>query len=145
MTSVSLAETENLAQELARELRVGAVVALNGELGTGKTTFVRACVQSLGSPARVTSPTFALLNIYPGRIPVYHFDFYRLQTRADLENIGGTEFIPSRDGITFIEWAEKIPEVLPEDYLEIRISAAGERRVFEFVPHGCVKSRLPIR
>ena len=143
INSNSLAETARIAQDLARELRPGAVVALNGDLGAGKTAFVRACAQALGSPSRVTSPTFAILNIYAGQIPVYHFDFYRLSSVADIENIGGTEFIPSRDGITFIEWAEKIPEVLPEDYLEVRISAGGERRTFEFAPHG--KSRLAIR
>ena len=137
--------TECLAADLAQELQPGAVVALNGDLGTGKTTFVRACVQSLGSPSQVTSPTFAILNIYAGKNPVYHFDFYRLYSAADLENIGGTEFIPSVDGITFIEWAEKIPEVLPEDYLEIRISAKGEQRIFEFVPHGRTRSRLATR
>jgi tRNA threonylcarbamoyladenosine biosynthesis protein TsaE len=76
----------------------------------------------------VSSPTFTILNVYPGKIPVYHFDFYRLQDAADLENTGGQEFIPPADGIAIIEWAEKIPEVLPPDYLEITITADDQQR-----------------
>jgi tRNA threonylcarbamoyladenosine biosynthesis protein TsaE len=69
-------------------------------------------------------------------MPVYHFDFYRLQNLSDLENTGGLEFIPSNDGITLIEWAEKIPEALPENYLEINITATdGEARVFKVRRH----------
>ena len=147
MKITSLAQTENLAQELAKKLRAGAVIALNGDLGAGKTTFIRALAQALGRTANnVTSPTFTILNIYPGKMPIYHFDFYRLHTRDDLENIGGTEFIPPADGITLIEWAEKIPEVLPEDFLEIRISLENEKnRIFDLIPHGRVKSKLARR
>jgi len=137
----NLEQTEQLAEQLAKNLRAGDVIALNGELGAGKTTFVRFLARACGLPDNVRSPTFNILNIYPGKMPFYHFDFYRLNNTADLENIGGREFIPSEDGITVIEWAEKIPEVLPEDYLEIKISAAGEKRIFEFVPYGCVSLR----
>jgi 2-amino-4-hydroxy-6-hydroxymethyldihydropteridine diphosphokinase len=132
----SLLYTECLAAALAEELKPGAVVALNGELSAGKTTFTRALVKALGSTAHVASPTFTILNIYPGKIPVYHFDFYRLQDAADLENTGGAEFIPSSDGITLIEWAEKIPEILPENYLEINIAiTAAQTRIFTIKQH----------
>ncbi|GBR76972.1 2-amino-4-hydroxy-6-hydroxymethyldihydropteridine pyrophosphokinase [Candidatus Termititenax persephonae] len=120
-------DTAVLAQRIAKQLRPGAVVALNGELGAGKTTFARALVKSLGNTARVVSPTFAILNIYPGQIPVYHFDFYRLRGAADVADIGGAEFIPSSGGITLIEWAEKIPEILPENYWEINIDVLDEQ------------------
>jgi tRNA threonylcarbamoyladenosine biosynthesis protein TsaE len=132
-----LEQTQKLAEQLAKNLYPGAVLALNGELGSGKTTFVRFLARACGLTANVRSPTFNLLNIYPGKMPFYHFDFYRLNNAADLENIGGTEFIPSPDGVTLIEWAEKIPEALPEDYLEIKISADNElSRVFSFISHG---------
>jgi len=98
---------------------------------------VRFLARGCGLPDNVRSPTFNILNIYPGKIPFYHFDFYRLNSTADLENIGGQDFIPSKDGITVIEWAEKIPEVLPEDYLEIKITAEAETtRTFVFIPYG---------
>ncbi|GBR75175.1 2-amino-4-hydroxy-6-hydroxymethyldihydropteridine pyrophosphokinase [Candidatus Termititenax aidoneus] len=132
----SLLYTECLAAALAQELQPGAVVALNGELGAGKTTFARALVKALGNTAHVASPTFTILNIYPGKIPVYHFDFYRLQDAADLENTGGAEFIPPSDGVTVIEWTEKIPEILPENYLEITITVTTEQtRVFTIERH----------
>ncbi|MDR1113531.1 MAG: 2-amino-4-hydroxy-6-hydroxymethyldihydropteridine diphosphokinase [Candidatus Margulisbacteria bacterium] len=132
----SLLYTECLAAALAQELKPGSVLALNGELGAGKTTFTRALVKALGSAAPVSSPTFAILNIYAGKIPAYHFDFYRLQDLADLENTGGAEFIPSGDGVTIIEWAEKIPEILPENYLEITITVtANQNRVFTIKQH----------
>ncbi|MDR1452492.1 MAG: tRNA (adenosine(37)-N6)-threonylcarbamoyltransferase complex ATPase subunit type 1 TsaE [Candidatus Margulisbacteria bacterium] len=132
----SLTETDILAQKLAAALRAGSVLALNGELGSGKTTFTRALVKALGNTAPVASPTFTILNIYAGKMPVYHFDFYRLQGLADLENTGGAEFIPSSDGVTIIEWAEKIPGILPENYLEITITIASEQaRVFTLKQH----------
>ena len=131
----SLDETQKLAENLAKTLRAGTVIAINGELGTGKTTFVRFLVQARGITDNVHSPTFNILNIYQGKIPIYHFDFYRLNNSADLENIGGAEFIPAKDGVTVIEWAEKFSEALPDDYLEIKITV-DTKRVFNFIPHG---------
>ena len=134
MKSQSLEQTQKLAAQLAKQLRPGLVIALNGDLGTGKTTFVRFLARACGITDHVHSPTFNILNIYAGKLPFYHFDFYRLN---DLENIDSAEFIPSQDGITVIEWAEKFPEILPEDFLEICIISATEtQRDFSFIPHG---------
>ena len=139
----SLEQTEKLAEHLAKTLRPGTVLALNGDLGTGKTTFVRFLARAC-SIGNVHSPTFNILNIYPGKMPFYHFDFYRLNGAVDLENTGGREFIPSKDGVTLIEWAEKIPEILPEDYLELNITVEHETaRTFVFTPHGNFYFRLP--
>ncbi|MDR1997119.1 MAG: tRNA (adenosine(37)-N6)-threonylcarbamoyltransferase complex ATPase subunit type 1 TsaE [Candidatus Margulisbacteria bacterium] len=136
--AANLEQTAGLAGALAEILRPGMVIALNGDLGAGKTTFTRALARAAGVQAAVTSPTFALLNIYQGaRLNFYHFDFYRLNSRDELENSGGQEFIPPPDGIAVIEWAEKIPDILPADYLSIHIAAAdGEQRLFSFIFHG---------
>lgn len=141
----TLEQTQKLAEQLARNLQAGTVIALNGELGSGKTTFARFLAKACGSTDNVRSPTFNLLNIYTdGTWPIYHFDFYRLNSRADLENIGGLDFIPSQDGVTLIEWAEKFPEILPEAYLEIRIALEEEMRVFDFISYGREKRLLNI-
>lgn len=133
----NLEQTQALAEQIAQQLPPGAVIALNGDLGAGKTIFVRFLAQACGNPAHVHSPTFNILNIYSGKPTLYHFDFYRLSSIEDLENIGGAEFIPSADGITLIEWAEKFPEALPEDYLEIKITAENElTRNFNFTARG---------
>ncbi len=134
INSSSLEETDTIAKLLSEQLLPGMVIALNGDLGAGKTTFIKALVRYLGSPEIVTSPTFTILNIYSGKLPVYHFDFYRLETVDDIENIGGSEMIPSSKGITLIEWAEKIKEVLPEKLLTININYRNEyAREFNFI------------
>jgi len=137
----NLEQTEQLAKSLAKELHAGTVIALNGEMGAGKTTFVRFLARICGITDNVHSPTFNILNIYSGKIPFYHFDFYRLNNAADLENIGGADFIPSQDGITIIEWAEKLPEILPKDYLEIQISVEDEQRIFTLIPHSAINGQ----
>jgi tRNA threonylcarbamoyladenosine biosynthesis protein TsaE len=127
----TLKDTEKLAAALARKLCPGMVLALNGDLGAGKTTFIKYLIRHSGNQEIVTSPTFVILNIYPGRQKFYHFDFYRLNSLADIESVGGEEFIPASDGVTLIEWAEKIPEILPENYLriDIKIKSANSRSV----------------
>ncbi|MDR2430788.1 MAG: tRNA (adenosine(37)-N6)-threonylcarbamoyltransferase complex ATPase subunit type 1 TsaE [Candidatus Margulisbacteria bacterium] len=134
ITIASLEQTEKLAAACAKILRPGTVIALNGELGAGKTTFTKALVRASGGKDTATSPTFVLLNIYQGGLyPVYHFDFYRLASLADLENIGGPEFIPPPSGVAVIEWAEKIPDILPADHISVNIAVEDEeRRIFSF-------------
>lgn len=123
----TLAETKKLARQLARKLKPGQVLALNGDLGAGKTTFVQELVHSFNAKEIVTSPTFVLLNIYNSpKLKFYHFDFYRLSSLKDIENIGGEELIPPADGVALIEWAEKIPEILPVKHLKIEIKITGE-------------------
>lgn len=117
----SVADTEKLASSIAKLIYPGLVIALNGDLGAGKTTFVRALIQHCCPGEIVNSPTFTLLNIHGSKLKFYHFDLYRLASLEDIENIGGEELIPSRDGVTLIEWADRIPEILPEEYLQINI------------------------
>ena len=98
---------------LGEELEAGAVVALNGDLGAGKTHFTKGVVAGLGCSAAVTSPTFSLVHEYRGgRLPVFHFDFYRLESEEELLAIGWDDYLES-DGICIIEWANKFPALLP--------------------------------
>ena len=113
--SPDAASTETIGAEVAAAMRPGQVVGLVGELGAGKTVFVRGAVRGAGgNPDDVRSPTFTLLNVY-GCDPttVHHFDLYRLQQGSDLEGIGFQDF-SRQDGITFVEWADRFPESAAE-------------------------------
>jgi tRNA threonylcarbamoyladenosine biosynthesis protein TsaE len=122
-------DTERLGAALASELPPGSVVGLIGPLGAGKTRLVQAVVTALGVPAgRVTSPTFVLVNEYTsGRLPVYHFDTYRLKDDDEFLNLGPEEYFDS-NGITFIEWADRVAALLPAEHLEITIDPIGENK-----------------
>lgn len=135
--TVSLKDLAALAQEFARKLKPGLVIALNGDLGAGKTTFTQALVKAAGVTETVNSPTFVIMNVYNGPVKFYHFDLYRLSSIEDLKNIGGEELIPSTDGVTILEWAEKIPEILPEKYMQIDITYKTEdSRTFKITEQG---------
>lgn len=133
----SLADTAAFAAQLASTLRPGDVIALDGELGAGKTTFVRALVESLGGAANaVSSPTFMLLNIYTTpRMPVFHLDAYRLGGADDLEAIGFEELL-ERGGLVIVEWASRVDTLLPARRIAIAIETIGEnaRRFTLLVP-----------
>ena len=136
--SHSAEETEQLGAELARELRPGDVVTLIGEIGAGKTTFVRGLAQGLGVPAgSVASPSFVLVRQYTsGRMPLYHADLFRLENLPQAANVGLEECYEA-GGVTLIEWANKVPGVLPEQFLEIRFEAMDpESRRLTLQPHG---------
>jgi tRNA threonylcarbamoyladenosine biosynthesis protein TsaE len=125
-------ETIRLGKSLGELLRPGDVVALIGDLGAGKTTLAKGIAAGAGveDESEVTSPTFVLVNEYQGRFPVYHADLYRLQEAPEVEDLGWEEFIFG-EGISLLEWAEKIPEILPEERIEIRIFWIGpEERKF---------------
>jgi tRNA threonylcarbamoyladenosine biosynthesis protein TsaE len=126
-TSTNERDTERLGNALASELPPGTVVALIGPLGAGKTRLVQAVATALGvPPGRVTSPTFVLVNEYTGgRLPVYHFDTYRLKDDDDFLNLGPDEYFDSA-GITFVEWADRVATLLPADRLEITIDVTRE-------------------
>jgi len=112
--SKSPEETERLGEELARGLKGGDVVALVGELGGGKTTFVRGMARALGVKGYVKSPSFAIINIYDGgRLPFYHIDLYRIEGARDLYETGMDEYVYSK-GVSVIEWAERAPEIMED-------------------------------
>lgn len=122
ITSHTLEETYKIAATIACTLTPGSIVALSGDLGAGKTTLVRGIVYALHGGAReVTSPTFTLMNVYEGHPPIYHFDWYRLNTRDALDTTGFDEYMEG-PGISIIEWAEKFPDVLPANTRWITIS-----------------------
>lgn len=108
------------------------VIALVGDLGAGKTHFSKGLVKGFESPDPVTSPTFAIVNEYPGGVkPVFHFDFYRLDSPGEIEAVGWEEFL-DQDGMIIVEWADKFPELLPVDTVWCRISiGSGDRRLIE--------------
>jgi len=111
--SNSPAETEGIGRQFAKELNVGSILALEGELGSGKTQFTKGLVAGLESSAPVTSPTFTIIHEYPGgRLPVYHFDFFRLENRESVAQLGFDDYFFG-DGISVIEWADRFPESIP--------------------------------
>ena len=118
--------TQDLGRRLARLLFPGAVVALIGQFGAGKTHLVRAIAEGLGIPDGrvVTSPTFVLIQEYDGRLPVYHFDAYRLRSEAEFFDLGAHEYFAGR-GVCLVEWADRVPGCLPEEHLRIRIEVTG--------------------
>jgi len=112
--SNSPAETEAIGRQVAERIDVGGVLALKGELGSGKTLFVKGLVAGLGSSADVTSPTFTIAHEYRGgRLPVYHFDFFRLEDSQSLARLGLDDYFFG-DGVSVIEWADRFPEFIPE-------------------------------
>ena len=116
--------TRTLAQNIATCLRAGTIIALIGDLGAGKTCFAQALFQALGAK-NVTSPTFNLMNVYKGTYKLHHFDLYRLQNEAALEEIGFYEYATDPQAVALIEWADKFPEALPEDYIRVEIAKTG--------------------
>jgi len=139
------AATVRLGARIAESVIEGVVVELNGQLGAGKTRLVRAICDALGiDTAQVNSPTFVLLQLYTdGRIPVAHFDTYRLGDVDEFLQIGADEFTNSSDWLCLIEWAERVAECLPDDRLRISISAIStDARQIGFTSTGGVSSAL---
>lgn len=135
MLSRSVAETEQLASQLASKLKGGEVLALLGDLGAGKTTFVRGLAKALGVSAKeyVRSPTFTLMNVYQGRLPLYHFDFYRLNELGSFEQLGFEEYFTA-NGVCVIEWAEKFPDILPPTHFKLHFKVIDENTREIIVP-----------
>ncbi len=136
--SKSVKETINFGKRLGRILRKGDVVALCGELGSGKTILTKGIAEGLGvkSSKYVNSPTFVILKEHKGRIPLYHFDIYRLNNISEFSTVDYTAYFYGK-GASVIEWADKIIELLPKDFLRIDMSVKkeNERRI-SVSPHG---------
>ena len=127
--SVSAEQTWEIARLIGGKLREGDVLALSGELGSGKTCFAGGLARGLGVSEKyqITSPTFTLINEYPARCKLYHFDVYRLNGYSEFEDLGYEEYFCS-DGIVVIEWAEKIVKILPADTFFISFEYLDENR-----------------
>ncbi len=118
-------ETELLARKMAKVLFPGAFIALNGELGAGKTAFVRALAQGMGID-RVSSPSFVIVQEYDALLPLFHFDVYRLSDSGELYDIGFADY-QARGGVICMEWPERVADVLPEERLDVWIEGSGEQ------------------
>ena len=123
--SHSAAETEALGARLAERLGPGDVVALTGELGAGKTCFTQGLARGLGVAGRALSPTFVLINEYRGRLPVHHVDAYRTESLTELLDLGLDELF-SGDGVTIVEWADKLLPLLPAHTVHVHIEGVGD-------------------
>ncbi|MDU7114462.1 MAG: tRNA (adenosine(37)-N6)-threonylcarbamoyltransferase complex ATPase subunit type 1 TsaE [Peptoniphilus harei] len=126
----NLEETEKFGRFLGENLNPGDVLCLNGDLGAGKTTLTKSIALGLGIEDYVTSPTFTIVNEYYGKTNLYHIDTYRLDDKVDVDYLGFDEYFYS-DGVIIVEWADKIKEALPEEYIEINISSRGDNRELE--------------
>lgn len=136
----SPAETEALGAAVGRLLPRGAFVALRGDLASGKTCFVRGVAAVLAGDAEVSSPTFTLVNEYPGPVPVHHLDLYRLSCVDELADLGVEELFEG-DGISLVEWAERAGSLLPAQRLEIHFEhAGGDQRRITLRNHGLLPS-----
>ena len=129
--SNSPAETEAFGRRLAEGESAGSVLALKGELGSGKTQFVKGVVAGLGSKAPATSPTFTIVHEYAGgRLPVYHFDFFRLHDYQSVARLGLNDYFFG-DGVSVIEWADRFPELIPDHarWISFEIKSENARKI----------------
>ena len=127
-------ETIEFAENLESEKFENMIICLDGELGSGKTVFTKGIANALGVAESVTSPTFTIIKEYEGELPLYHMDVYRLENSS--EDIGIEEYF-TKGGITVIEWANMIEDILPKERLDIKFKVTGENtRVLVIEPHG---------
>lgn len=128
-------ETENTGAALAKSLLPGSVVTMFGELGAGKTAFVRGLARGLGISFRVTSPTFTIVNEYEGAIPLFHFDMYRLGSADELFNIGWEDYL-NRSGVCVVEWSENVLDAFDGTEIKVKIDKLSdcERHISIEVP-----------
>lgn len=124
VTTHSEAETRSVAAEFAGTLASGDVVALTGDLGAGKTVFVKGIAAALGFEQDMTSPTFTLIHEYRGPVDLYHMDLYRMETAAEMAEIGLEDYLYG-DGICLVEWAEKMGSLRPPDAIRVNITHLG--------------------
>ncbi len=136
VVSHSLAQTHRLGTRLGELLRGGEMILLDGDLGTGKTTLTQGIAEGLGIREVVSSPTFTLLKEYEGRLPLYHFDLYRLEDPNEILDLGFEEYFYS-NGVCVVEWANKAEEIWPEEHLRIRLKVVSDtKRGLVFIGQG---------
>ena len=130
-------ETVTQGEMLGKTLAAGTVVAFFGGLGAGKTAFIRGLAKGLGIKTSVSSPTFNIVNEYPGSPPLFHFDLYRLESETELYDIGWDDYL-DRDGICAVEWSEKMSGAFPENTIFVKIkNLGGEKRAIEIEVQTC--------
>ena len=142
-TSTSAADTRELAEQIGLAADCGMVIALEGELGSGKTVFVQGLARGLKVPDnyRVTSPSFTIINEYPGRCRLIHVDLYRIEIAADLQDLGLVELLHG-ESVTAIEWAERMQSDLPEERLVVRLKILDDDSRRILIIAGGPKSNL---
>ena len=118
-------ETYNIGIRIGKQLKAGDILSLNGDLGAGKTYLTKGIAKGLGIEDYITSPTFTILNEYEGRIPLYHFDVYRINDVEEMYEIGFEEYLYG-NGVCVIEWGSIVEEILPKDAINIKIKNLGE-------------------
>ena len=132
-------DTVRIGKRLARALRKGDIVCLSGDLGTGKTTFTQGIAKGLGIREKfVNSPTFILMNEYDGRLPLFHFDLYRIDNAKEILSIGYEEFLYD-NGVAVVEWAEKLGALIPKNYLKVKFTHKSDNE--RFIEFGAVGKR----
>jgi len=138
LTTYSLDETQALGKDIGKMLNAGATFALIGDLGSGKTSFVQGLAKGLDVPEKyyITSPTFTLINEYPGRCRLFHVDLYRIENPSDLEELGLYEILNSGN-VTAIEWADRLLDDFTSDYIDMKFKILDdESRIINITAHG---------
>ena len=137
VTALTREDTQALGKRLSAGLRPGDVILLSGRMGAGKSEFARGVARGLGIVSAVPSPSFTILNVYDeGRLPLYHFDWYRIGDESELTDMGLDEYIGG-DGVCLIEWHERAEDLLPETALEVLLSPQEDgSRIITLIPHG---------
>lgn len=121
-------ETMDVAVDLGWRLKEGDVVALVGELGTGKTTFVKGLARSFWVPEEVLSPSFLLARTYRGKRVLHHLDLYRIRSKEELLEVGLTDLLPPEEGVTAVEWADRFPRLIPPGAMWVVLEYIGEKK-----------------
>lgn len=142
--SKSVEETRALGRRIAGRLQPGDVLLLEGDLGAGKSELARGIAGGLGVEETITSPTFTILNMYEsGRLPLYHFDWYRLESSEELYELGMDEYLGG-NGVALVEWPERCPDAIPDCCLRIQLQPCGEDvRAVTLTPAGGFRDLLP--